>query len=453
LKSAFSDVRTFEQFVRALAAMCIRSDHAGVTSFVRALDLDPAEYRNLLHLFNKSKAWSTEDLTRAWVAWVMRVFGTNNKINDRYVLIADGIKAPREGRKMPAVKCLHQESESNSKPEFIMGHSYQAIGLLVQHDKQAWSVPLAARIHEGVKFSNRDKRTLHNKLGDLFREITSAMETPARKYLLADAYYACASMIKEMFKSGDDLVARVKSNVVAHLPAKPTPVAGRGRPRKYGQKLKLKELFKEKTRFKTGIVRGYDGEPIEVDYCFLDLLWRPIGRMVRFVLVRYPNRGKCIFISTDLCLDSLQVIEMYTRRFKIETSFKQSVHTIGAFDYHFWLESMERITRGSGTQHLHRASEEERTAVKEKMEAYHRFVAVGLVAQGFMQYLSTYFPLDVYSLSPWLRTNTRSGHPSEATVAQALRPALFEFLASTDDTHALKKILTCQQTSTADAAA
>ena len=33
---------------------------------------------------------------------------------------------------MPAVKMLHQQSASNSKPEYIMGHSFQAISLLVQ---------------------------------------------------------------------------------------------------------------------------------------------------------------------------------------------------------------------------------------------------------------------------------------------------------------------------------
>ena len=32
---------------------------------------------------------------------------------------------------MPAVKYLHQQSASNTKPEYIMGHSLQAISLFV----------------------------------------------------------------------------------------------------------------------------------------------------------------------------------------------------------------------------------------------------------------------------------------------------------------------------------
>jgi len=62
---------------------------------------------------------------------------------------------------MPAVKSLHQQSASNSKPEFIMGHSFQAISLLVQGASgHVAAVPLTSRIHEGLVFSNRDSRTL-----------------------------------------------------------------------------------------------------------------------------------------------------------------------------------------------------------------------------------------------------------------------------------------------------
>ena len=32
---------------------------------------------------------------------------------------------------MPAVKLLHQQSNCSTKPEYIMGHSLQAIALLV----------------------------------------------------------------------------------------------------------------------------------------------------------------------------------------------------------------------------------------------------------------------------------------------------------------------------------
>jgi hypothetical protein len=72
----------------------------------------------------------------------------------------DGIKVAKAGRKMPGVKKLHPQSESNTKPEFIFGHSCQAVAVLTQALSSVFALPLACRIHEGSVFSNRDhKRT------------------------------------------------------------------------------------------------------------------------------------------------------------------------------------------------------------------------------------------------------------------------------------------------------
>ncbi len=41
------------------------------------------------------------------------------RVNERPVLIADGKMAAKSGKKMPRVMLLYQESDSNTKPEFI----------------------------------------------------------------------------------------------------------------------------------------------------------------------------------------------------------------------------------------------------------------------------------------------------------------------------------------------
>jgi hypothetical protein len=116
---------------------------------------------------------------------------------------------------MPAVKLLHQQSESNSKPEYIMGHSLQAVSLLVHAAQSVFAVPLAARIHEGLVGSNRDKRTLLDKMLALLR--TVSIETSF--YFVADAYYAAGKVVKGLLNQGHHLLSRVKSNAVAHQPA------------------------------------------------------------------------------------------------------------------------------------------------------------------------------------------------------------------------------------------
>src|SRR5881392_4454547 len=92
------------------------------------------------------------------------------------------------GLKMPAVKSLHQESRCNAKASFIMGHSLQAVALLVQAAGICLAVPVAARIHEGVVWNARDRRTLLDKLSGLLLGLkwTRALT------VVADAYYAAA---------------------------------------------------------------------------------------------------------------------------------------------------------------------------------------------------------------------------------------------------------------------
>ncbi len=91
----------------------------------------------------------TDRLAELWFAIVIKHFPVY-KIGCRPVLVLDGIKKSKEGRKMPAVKYLHQQSESNSKPHFIMSHSFQAFGVLCQVGGYFFCVPVCARIHEGI---------------------------------------------------------------------------------------------------------------------------------------------------------------------------------------------------------------------------------------------------------------------------------------------------------------
>src|SRR3979411_1088651 len=149
LRPAFSRLRTFMWFVTAVAGLTVRLELLGVTSIVRALNLRPRLYTKLLAHFHSSGI-KLDRLSALWAQAVLQLFPSPVSVNGRLVLVADGIKAPKRGKKMPAVKLLHQQSESNTKPEYIMGHSLQAINLLVTAAEIVFAVPLAARIHEGL---------------------------------------------------------------------------------------------------------------------------------------------------------------------------------------------------------------------------------------------------------------------------------------------------------------
>jgi len=219
LRPAFSRRRTFLWFAMAAAGLTLRTELLGVTSIVRALSLLPRFYHKLLDHFH-SRAVKLDRLSALGARAVLRLFPAPLRGNGRLVLVGDGIKAAKRGRKMPAVKVLHQESDTNTKPEYIMGHSLQAVSLLVEAAASVFAVPLAARIHEGLVWSNRDRRTLLDKMLALL----DIVALPERFYFVADGYYAAGKIVDGLRKQNHHLITRVKSNAVAHAPCRPPAV-------------------------------------------------------------------------------------------------------------------------------------------------------------------------------------------------------------------------------------
>jgi hypothetical protein len=439
LQGACSRTRSFVWMIVCLAGMTVRTDLLGVTSIIRALGLLPQCYDRILD-FLHSPALNLDTLTHLWRTLVLKQSGIM-RFNGRPVLVGDGIKVAKSGKKMPAVKKLHQQSESNTKPEYIFGHSCQAVSVLFKAAKSVFAVPLLCRIHEGVVFSNRDKRTLLDKMILLFDSL--AMSEPA--YFVADAYYASGKIVRGLLKNNNHLVTRVKSNAVAYAPAvKPSANAPirRGRPKKYGKKIQIAKMLHNKNAFTCANSPVYGESGITLLYRTLDLLWRPVGIVVRFVIVKHPTRGSIFLMTTDLNLSPLDIIEIYGCRFKIEVSFKQALRVIGAFAYHFWMAHMVPIKRKSGNQHLHKKTSAYRKAVRRKLAAYHRHIQLGLIAQGLLQILSATVPELIWkSFGSWIRTIRPGLAPSEQVTAIALRNTLPEFLADDSNTSIWTKFL------------
>ena len=436
LRAAFSRNLTFLWFATITAAFTVRGDLLGVTSLVRALKLQPKCYDRLLSNFH-SKAINLDTLCSLWAQAVLRLFACPVRINNRLVLVGDGIKSAKRGKKMPGVKLLHQESDSN-KAEFIMGHSLQSVCILMNAASSVFAVPLASRIHEGFIWSNRDRRTLLDKMIHLIR----ATQIKEHFYFVADAFFACGKIADGLIEQGNHLVSRVKSDAVAFEECPQPDKRKRGRPKKYGTKVALKSLLRDKDSMQTTPSIVYGETQGTMRYRMRDLLWRPSGRLVRFVAVVHPTRGNCVLMCTDTTLDPVDIIRIYGLRFKIEHTFKQAVNVIGAFSYHFWMMDMKPTKRRSGDKYMPCESKQYRQQVKRKLQAYHVFIQACHIAQGLAQYLSTSFPEMVWaSFGSWLRTIRSGIPPSELVVTTALRQCLPQFLLSSSDSDTLAKFI------------
>jgi hypothetical protein len=93
----------------------------------------------------------------------------------------------------------------------------------------------------------------------------------------------------------------------------------------------------------------------------------------------------------------------------LEVSFKQAIHTLGTYLYHFW---MKPIKRGSGNQNIAGKPEKYKQAVKRKIDAYHRYVQLGpLPRASHVAWGDPCFPRDAF-LARKLTHAHRADHPS-----------------------------------------
>jgi len=116
-RDSFRREAAFKWFVIVIVGLMVRSDHLGVTSIVRELAINPKHYESIIH-FYRSTSWKLSKLIKTWVG-IVCTSGLLYRVHGNPLLIGDGVSQAKEGRKMPGVKKLAQESENSSKPRYI----------------------------------------------------------------------------------------------------------------------------------------------------------------------------------------------------------------------------------------------------------------------------------------------------------------------------------------------
>ncbi|MCP4096079.1 MAG: transposase, partial [Planctomycetaceae bacterium] len=269
--------------------------------------------------------------------------------------------------------------------------------------KKIFCVPLCAELHEGVE----ELRKLQNKKAPILNgehktSVTTLMAAMASDFaaafgvnclLVLDAYFAVGPVFLLLRQTTDaagerlvHIVTRAKSNAVAY--EDPPPPTGRpGRPRKYGTKLKLSKLFDDfSERFQQIEIDLY-GKCKTVSFLCLDLIWKPVGQKVRFVLI-CDGDAHFMLMCSDLALPAPDIIRAYSYRFKIEVNFKVLKHLTGVFFYHFWTAACPRLSRKKRIDLGKITDSESKRLVRQTADAIEGFVNMGCIATGILQILS-----------------------------------------------------------------
>lgn len=454
-EKCFSRKAAFRWFVVIIIGLMLRTDHLGITSIIRELGIAPKFYETMLHFF-RAQSWNLTDINRKWMQ-VVKKSGVLFHEESMPILVGDGVKQSKEARKMPCVKRLFQESENSSKPSYIFGHMFGAIGVLIGTTEKLFCVPISVTIQDGNKCISRwlkSSLSEESHVTTIIREACCAAAAFTPSILLLDRYFltvpALITWLKEEQTFGDSLltiVTKAKINAVAY--ENPVRKAGRGRPPVKGACVKLRDLFTDMSVFTEASVNMY-GKMQTVQFLCKDFLWgKGLYHKLRFVMVTYGS-VQSILVCTNTDFSAEQIIRLYSYRFKIESCFRELKQVIAGFSYHFWCKAMPKLNRfiKSGEDTLDSLVDDKgKLLILSTFKAIEGFVLFSCIALGLLQICSLRFA-DEINRSPlrWLRTRSNR-IPSEATTADFIRNSFFRMFRFSDHLSIVRLISSLQSES------
>jgi hypothetical protein len=308
-------------------------------------------------------------------------------------------------------------------------------------------IPLSIKVHDGshkilcwdADAEEVDEPKDESHVVKTIRDASECAKQLGKSILLLDAYYlsvpALAALSGEAETAGRGLlsiVVRAKKNATAY--ELPVRKPGRGRPPKKGKAVKLMALWESNQHALTSTTAVLYGKEETVSYLSYDLLWgKKHYQLLRFVVAKISGASPIILASNDLNLSPVDIIRLYSYRFKIECAFCQLKNTLAGFAYRFWSMAMPKLNRyaPANTEPLEKVvTQNDKKLIRFAFRATQGYVMVAAMALGLLQICSSRFKDEINaSPSRWVRSRSNVV-PSEASTADFLRKTLFKAFAS-----------------------
>jgi hypothetical protein len=317
------------QSFRQLVTGWIFAPQRNIFGALRATD--PTKHHSAYHRIFASARWSIDRVGLA-------IFDLVVKLTDQatYYLVGDDTLVHKTGLKVYGAGMHRDACQSSSGfTSFRWGHCWVVLCVLIPSRKdpdRKYAIPVLMRLYLNTKTNTKLGRK-HRKKTDLMLEMIHILADHAvgkPLHFLGDSAYTGGRMLEQI---PDSVAVTGRIAPDARLCQGPPPKKpGRGRPPRRGAKLPqpIKMLAVKGLRRAKINLYSRSSFHVRITSVVCRLYLAP-EREVKVVAVEHlrGGRGIEVFYSTDLSLSEEEVLERYSFRWPVETTFQDSKGHLG----------------------------------------------------------------------------------------------------------------------------
>lgn len=325
--------RTYERFAVLLLAAILTTGCRTILNLLRTVDGLAPGHPSSYHRVFSHRRWSLWRLGRALAGYILQRWlptGTVTVAGDDTVTEHRGAKVYGKGCHRDAVR------STRSYTAFRWGHKWVVLALLVQFPfaSRPWALPVLVALYRSEAW-NAEHGRRHKTPAQLLRQLLAVLCRwfPERRFVcVADSTYASHELARFAARHQRRLALVSHFYPDARLYEPPPPVRGKrgpGRPPQKGAKLPTpQEVVAARRRRQRLNVTWYGGGRRDIAVVTGTGLWYRSGEglvAVRWVYVhdRSGTHRDEYFFTTELSLTAQAVVETYTGRWNIETTYQE----------------------------------------------------------------------------------------------------------------------------------
>ena len=272
--------------------------------------------------FLRESPWSVEMIFKALVRLLIRIFSPGE-----VVIAIDDTSVYKSGKNIFGTAFHHGHTNKPNRPKYFYGHVNVTASWLEHCPilNRLLSLPLGSKLY---RRENGVKKT--QLAWELLEWVLDVVNVPV--IAVVDCIYAKGDILRKCIAHAVTVVGGLQSNAVLYRQPPKKRKKGRGRPKKYGGRMKsLPKRARDKKKFRKIVIKAYGRKRKVFVYDFVGI-WKPAGQMIKVVITWWPRAKKpTYFFCTDTRRSAKWILERAADRWGIEQNFRElKEHGFGA---------------------------------------------------------------------------------------------------------------------------